>query len=131
VLGSTGLYAQTQAVANIPFDFNVKGVTMPAGEYTLEPVSTTSGSIRILNHETRKSVMVLAPSTVSTYKGTSEESGKVIFHRYGDRYFFSEVWTPSGLRGRVLPSSLERELQASNRDQQMASVSIPLATASE
>ena len=131
VLGCTGLYAQTRATANIPFDFNVRGVTMPAGKYTLQRGSATSGSIKIFNNDTQKAVLVLAPSTNSAYKGKAEGSGKVIFHRYGDQYFFSEVWTPNGLKGGTLPSKLERELQASATENHMASINIPLSTIAE
>ena len=126
VLGTAALHAQTGIVANVPFDFTVQAVKMPAGEYALQPLST-SGLIRIRNRETGKAVAVLASSALSTYKGKDVESGKVIFHRYGDRYFFSEVWTPSGLRGRAMPSKLEREVQASSAERQIAAVSISLA----
>jgi hypothetical protein len=126
VLGATGLYAQSAAVANVPFDFMVQTVTMPAGEYTLKPLSGPSGLIQIMNSDTHRSVLVLAPSTNSIYKGKPTEPGKVIFHRYGDRYFFSEVWTPDGLRGGVAMPKLERELQASAAGTEMASVNIPL-----
>jgi hypothetical protein len=127
VLGTAALHAQTGIVANVPFDFTVQAVTMPAGEYALQPLSATSGLIRIRNRETGRAVAVLAPSTLTAYKGKDAESGRVIFHRYGDRYFFSEVWTPSGLRGRVMPSKLEREVQASSAERQIAAVSISLA----
>jgi hypothetical protein len=127
VLGTASLYAQTAVFANVPFDFTVQTVTMPAGEYALQPLSSNTGLIRLRNLETGRSVAVLAPSGLSAYKGKDSESGKVIFHRYGDRYFFSEVWTPSGLRGHAMPSKLEQEVQASNTERQIASVSISLA----
>ena len=127
VLGTTALYAQTRVVADVPFDFTVQTVTMPAGEYALKPLSATNGLIQILNLETGRSVAVLAPSALSTYKGKDVDSGKLIFHKYGDRYFFSEVWTPSGPRGRATPSKLEQEIRAGNAERQMASVSISLA----
>jgi hypothetical protein len=127
VLGTAALHAQTGIVANVPFDFTVQTVTIPAGQYALKPLSATSGLIQIQNLETGRSVAVFASSTLSTYKGKDVESGKVIFHRYGDRYFFSEVWTPSGLRGRAMPSKLEREVQASSAERQIAAVSISLA----
>jgi hypothetical protein len=127
VLGTAALHAQTGIVANVPFDFTVQAVKMPAGQYALKPLSAASGLIQILNRETGRAVAVLASSTLSTYKGKDVESGKVIFHRYGDRYFFSEVWTPSGLRGRAMPSKLEREVQASSAERQIAAVSISLA----
>ena len=123
VLGTTALHAQTRVLADVPFDFTVQNVTMPAGQYALQPLSNTSDAIRIVNLETRHSVGVLASRTLSAYKGKDTESGKLIFNRYGDRYFFSEVWTPS-LRGRVAPSKQERAIQAIGAERQMASVTI-------
>ena len=131
MLGTTGLYAQTGVVANVPFNFIVETTKMPAGEYTLQPISKTSGVIQILNRETGESVLVCAPSLLSIHNGKDDGTGKLIFHRYGDRYFFSEVWTPNGLRGRAMPSKLEREIQASSADRQVALVSIPLAGAGQ
>jgi hypothetical protein len=130
MLGTTGLYAQIGVVANVPFNFTVATEKMPAGEYTVQTVSTANGVIQMQNVETGKSVLVSAPGLLSIHKGHAGETGVVIFHRYGDRYFFSEVWTPNGLRGRTQPSKLEREIQAGNRDQ-VALVSIPLAGAGQ
>jgi hypothetical protein len=131
VLGSTGLYAQTVVVANVPFNFTVQTVRLTSGEYRLKPTSTTSGVIEILNCKSGESIFVKAPSMLSTYKRKGTESGRIIFHRYGDRYFFSEVWTPDGLRGRANPSKQEREIQASSAGEQVALVSIPLAGAGQ
>ena len=130
VLGTTGLYAQTGVAANVPFNFTVGTEKMPAGEYTVQPVSTANGVIQMLNVETGKSVLVSAPGMLSIHKGQADERGMIIFHRYGDRYFFSEVWTPNGLRGRTQPSKLEREIEAGNGNQ-VALVSIPLAGAGQ
>jgi|ERR1035438_1461879 hypothetical protein len=131
MLGTTGLYAQSGVVANVPFNFTAQTVRMPAGEYTLTPISRTSGVIQMLNVKTGESIFVNAPSSLSTHKGQGEESGVIIFHRCGDRYFFSEVWTPYGLRGHAPPSKLEREIQASSAEKQVALVSIPLAGAGQ
>ena len=124
VLGTTGLFAQNRAVADIPFEFTVSNVSVPAGEYTLIEQSAQSDMIRIVNDETRKSVMVLALHTGTDHSKAA--TGKVIFHRYGDRYFLAGVWTPNGLDGRVPPSKEERELKS---EKEMASISIPLAAA--
>jgi hypothetical protein len=126
VVGTTGLNAQTKAVANIPFDFTVSSVTMPAGEYTLQSASAARNMIQIINHETGKSALVLLPDTDAP-KGTG--TGRVTFNRYEDRYFFSGVWTPDGLRGHAMPGKLEQELQASKGEKEMASLSIPLTAA--
>ena len=124
VLGTTALYAQTVVFADVPFDFTVQTVTVPAGRYSLQTLSRTSGAIQIMNLETHRSVQVLAPSVLSTYKGKDTEYGKLIFHRYGDQYFFSEVWTPSGLRGCAAPSRQEREIKARGAERQIAFVRI-------
>jgi hypothetical protein len=128
MLGTTGLYAQSGVAANVPFNFTADSVRMPAGEYTLTAINRTSGVIQMLNVATGESILVSAPGALATYKGKGGETGKLIFHCYGDRYFFSEVWTPNGLRGHVAPSRLEREIQASEK---LALVSIPLAGAAQ
>jgi hypothetical protein len=131
-LGSTGLYAQTKAVANIPFAFTILDKTMPAGQYTIQATSLSmKGTIRFQNVANGHSAAVLAPSNSASYT-THEKNAqaKVIFHRYGDRYFFSEVWTADGLlTGKAMPSKLEREtrLSSSGNEKQMASVSIPVS----
>jgi hypothetical protein len=129
LLGSTGLYAQEKAVANIPFAFTVLDKTVPAGQYVIQNGTTTSRSIlRFRNVATGHSVAVLAPSSNASYTTTEKVDAKVIFHRYGDRYFFSEIWSADGmLRGKVLPSKLERETTKSSpsNEKQMASISIP------
>jgi len=129
VLGTTGLYAQSKAVANIPFQFTVNTVSLPAGEYSLAAQPNGNGVIQLVNLDTCRTVMVMAPATMSTYKGKSGDTGKVIFHRYGDRYFFSEVWSPGGPRGRAQPPKLEQELRASGSGTQMASIDITLSGA--
>jgi len=129
VLGTTGMYAQTRAVANIPFQFTVNTVSLPAGEYSLQAFPGANGVLRITNLDTSRTVMVMAPATGSTYKGEPTGTGKVIFHRYGDPYFFSEVWSPGGLRGRAQPPKLEQELRASSSGIEMASVDITLGGA--
>lgn len=126
VLGTTGLYAQTGAVATIPFDFTVQSVTMPAGGYTLRSLAGPSGLMQLTNNETRKSILVLAPCTGASHDNAKAATGEIGFHRYGDRYFFADVWTPNGLSGHVAPSKLERELQASRAEKEVASVSIPV-----
>lgn len=130
MLGTTGLYAQNGVAANVPFNFTVDTVRMPAGGYTLKATSPMSGVIQMLNVATGESILVNAPSLLSTHKGQATESGKLIFHCYGDRCFFSEVWTPDGLRGRAMPSKLEREIESSG-GAKLARVSIPLTGAAQ
>lgn len=125
--GSTALSAQTKAVADIPFDFTVSTVTMPAGEYVLQSASPASDMLRLINKDTGKSISVLAPQTNAGYRGDSTATGAVIFHRYGGQRFFSEVWTKGGLHQRVLPGKLEKERSPRGQAAEMATVSVPVS----
>jgi thymidylate kinase len=45
------------------------------------------------------------------YAGKTQEQAKLVFKRYGDRYFLSQVWYPGTNQGRQLQiSKVEREL---------------------
>jgi hypothetical protein len=130
LLGSTGLYAQEKAVANIPFAFAVADKTMPAGQYSIQHVSGLNNHVvRVQSVANGESAMVLASASNASYKTKDNVEAKVIFHRYGDRYFFSEIWTADGgLRGKAQPSKLERETRMNAGDTtQMALVSIPVS----
>jgi hypothetical protein len=41
----------------------------------------------------------------------AQENAKLIFHKYGDQYFLSQIWTPGGNTGReLLTQAQERQL---------------------
>jgi hypothetical protein len=108
VLGSSLLEAQPKprGTAEIPFAFHVRDVPMPAGSYTVEEFNTT-GTVLITNNETGKAILTLAPANRS---GITEES-KLIFNKYGDRYFLSELWfAGKGAADCVSMGKLEREV---------------------
>ena len=123
LLGASGLYAQTKATAEIPFEFTVQNTTLPAGEYTMSATSASHDLMLIRNVEARKAIVVLAPSNETEYKGANDKN-VVLFHRIGDRYFLAEVKT-EGVRGHVAPSKLERELASEGTGQPMAAVIVP------
>jgi hypothetical protein len=79
-------FAQSNGVrANVPFDFTVSNQLLPAGTYTIHREST--GIIEIRNHD--KPIAVL---TLATQDGNrSPNGGKLVFHKYGDQYFLSEI----------------------------------------
>jgi hypothetical protein len=79
-------FAQSNGVrANVPFDFTVANKLLPAGTYTVKREST--GLIEIRNHD--KPIAVL---TITNHDGnTSPNGGKLVFHKYGDQYFLSEI----------------------------------------
>ena len=96
--------------ANIPFEFMVSGKTLPAGQYT---VSNESGSYVMLlqGGEHRSGVLTLSSHEESVQTNDPAGMTKLDFHKYGDRYFLSEVI--DGYRGvgyNVPMTRTEREL---------------------
>ena len=75
--------------ADIPFGFTVGDTYLPAGHYTLS--SPMSGIVRVANENTN------AVSTVSTTHGFTDpgHASKLVFEKYGDRYFLHHVLCPT------------------------------------
>jgi hypothetical protein len=82
--------ARTQiAVANIPFAFNVGNKNLPAGKYTITIVNPASDRkiLKIRSTNGRASAMIQTNSVT----GNVSDNAKLVFQRYGDRYFFAQV----------------------------------------
>ncbi len=83
--------------AKVPFEFTVMGRTMPAGEYV---VDNANSSATVILKCREHSVSVIVP-TDALQSAAPQEEAKLVFHRYGDQYFLSEVWG-AGSSGRKL-----------------------------
>ena len=100
-------FAQSDEVkANVPFDFTVANKLLPAGTYTMKRDSAEL--IEIRNHD--KPIAVLTIADQDGKKSTN--GGKLIFHKYGDQYFLSEIlsdWTTMNVA--FHPSKAETRVQ--------------------
>lgn len=106
------VFAQTRTVikAQVPFDFVANGKTMPAGQCTIEVRG--DGLTALWISSGNRGVFTVPNATQSA---TISERSKLVFHRYGERYFLSTISRPGENRGYQLPSGkLERELRAQN-----------------
>src|SRR6266852_6084499 len=73
--------------ADIPFEFTVGKVTLPAGEYTVRSMSDSSDILQLRSADGH-SALVLMNSII----GKADESAKLIFNQYGNHYFFAQSW---------------------------------------
>jgi len=118
LVGSMAVAAQaqtngrTQLIANIPFEFNVGNKTMPAGEYTVLQVNPASDHavLQLRSRDGRASAMVQMESVM----GKAEASAKLIFNRYGNKYFFAQAWVDGENSG--LQASRSRAERATGRE---------------
>jgi hypothetical protein len=92
---------------NIPFDFMVRGKTLPAGDYEISRLMDETQVLEISNVSNRHESAAIQTEPVL---GRVANNGKVVFHRYGDSYFLSEIWTAGLETGRELPASHQEKV---------------------
>jgi len=106
VLATGAALAGDRAIqANVPFDFAVGDRLLPAGTYTI--ASLNSGVIVIQSRDHQISLMAIT----SPDSNESVHGGKLVFDKYGDQYFLSEVLCPTAAINAALPKSkLEKKV---------------------
>src|ERR1700754_25371 len=98
---ATSVFAQSQrARINIPFSFVVGQKSFPAGEYTVEPNSKDTLTVRSLKGENTKDAIVFTTNSVRANRNSEET--KLIFSKYADQYFLAQVWMVGDQNGREL-----------------------------
>ena len=98
-------YAQVTIEVTVPFNFMVGKAEMPAGTYTINRLN--SSAIEIKGSTTKKSAVSIVWSEGPS---DSDSAAKLVFNRYGDSYFLSQVSRGSGANVMQLPTSkLEQE----------------------
>ena len=117
---------RTKLITNIPFQFNVGNETLPAGEYTLLPVMADSSNVVLkIQGSDRKAGIMFSTTTV---EGKPQNRTILVFHRYGDKYFFAHAWIEGEKFGLKAPTSraeraTQREFSAINMATESVSVS--------
>jgi hypothetical protein len=99
--------ASTYLEAEVPFDFYVNGTLLQSGTYTIEVV------IQDVLRITRDDGTVVEVFPVKAMNGESmTEHGRLVFARYGNTHFLSEMWPDTSLNGlELFPSREEKALQ--------------------
>ncbi len=101
--------SERSGVLNIQFNFIVGGKTLPAGEYTVEPNKKDSRNVWLVQSKEGNASALF--TTLPVRANQTQEETKLVFHKYGDQYFLSQIWTPGGNTGReLLMPRIEREL---------------------
>jgi hypothetical protein len=100
--------AQETMVVDIPFAFTAGNAALPAGEYRVQKLDRHPAVLLI--HCSDPSASAIVITNAAQAKELQSES-KLVFHRYDNRYFLSQVWTAGSIRGRqLLTSPKEKEM---------------------
>lgn len=102
--------------ADIPFDFKAGDKELPAGRYQVSQ-STGGEAVTVRGVENSISVVKMTNHLVQL---DPAKTSKLVFNRYGNQYFLSEVWiagrsTGQEIRKTNAEKAIQRELTASRR----------------
>lgn len=113
--GQTG-----KIISQVPFDFTVANKDFRAGECHARKANSEGNVLVIETADAKTQLVTLTNGTGPEKTGNME--ARLVFHRYGNKYFLSQVWMGGEMAGRQLEQSrqeraIARELRtiASNR----------------
>jgi len=108
LLAAASMYAQGSQTltVQIPFGFHAGTSVLPSGEYTVD-TAAGPGVVRLRSADSKSAVMILS---MSVQAPGPPSQGKLVFHKYGDEYFLSQIWKAGNNTGCELRKS-RREIE--------------------
>ncbi len=108
---------QAQVRVSIPFQFHVANTTMPAGEYLVQQLNSNSEAATL--QVSRKDGSVSAIINMIGATGNGQSVTRLGFRRYGNQFYFGELWLDGESEGLRAPQSkaeraTQKELAALN-----------------
>ncbi|HAX44331.1 MAG TPA: hypothetical protein DCY80_17440, partial [Solibacterales bacterium] len=101
--------ADTRAPVNIPFEFELRGQTLPAGRYEVT-TSTSTGVVSLVDPNGRQH----ASLTMPLGNPNKVTDSKIVFLYDGETYLLSEVWL-SDAGGRKVQQMKRKPAEISKR----------------
>ena len=93
-----------KVVADVPFEFSVGYKALPAGTYSVQSIVSAADGLLIQSTDGKTSALRLSEAT---RRIKEKPQARLVFHRYGERYFLAEVWNGVDNAGRQLTKSQE------------------------
>ena len=121
-LMAVAMFAMTLAVASvhaqnagsisvtIPFEFAAAGKTLPAGDYYVR--RSLDGARVVMRIESKNCSLTVDLPTHGVQSADIQNESKLVFNKYGEQFFLSQVWAAGRSTGEELnKTSRERGLQ--------------------
>lgn len=100
--------AQQKLVVDVPFDFVAGNKTLPAGEYYVRAGSSERTLVLVNQQDPSASTFMF---TIDVLTNDAQSQSKIVFNRYGERYFLSQIWSQGENHGsQIIQSRREREM---------------------
>ncbi len=101
---TAGAWAQAEVKslsATIPFDFIVNNKLVPAGTYRISTDASRTEVVKLSDPAQNEQLF----SFVQPENSNKDQRNELVFHKYGDRYFLSEIRCQNCLLNSTLPLS--------------------------
>lgn len=110
LVGAVGSAQAQQSIrVNIPFAFMADKATLPAGEYLVQRPAIGGPRVLMLQRIDGSAAAIVSAMSVQANDWQTETY--LVFHRFGDSYFLSQIWTEGNKSGLQLSKSpREKEL---------------------
>jgi len=104
--------------SDIPFSFYVRGRLMPAGSYTIAELNPGSGTMEIRSDDGKSAAIFL---TIEKQEKDTQTPSELIFHKYGDQVFLSEIVEQGVIDGaEVVKSKMEKRIEKAASGKEVA-----------
>jgi hypothetical protein len=119
LIATVSVQAQSQRDRiNVPFSFVIGGKVLPAGEYSVEPNRKDSLNVWLLKTQEGNTSVLFNTMPVRATK--TQKNTKLVFTKYDDQYFLSEVWLAGENAGRELHVKRSQlEISKSRREEKI------------
>jgi hypothetical protein len=108
VKSANGQATSTFVTANIPFDFVVGDKTLAAGNYNVSSLTSGGDALKIISRDGKSAAIRL---TDMVPERSEKRTARMVFHRYGQKYFLAEVWTGDDYGRKLRRCKTERILR--------------------
>jgi len=104
-IASVSAQTPSSAEVSIPFDFSAGTAKLKAGDYSVKKLSGNALAIR---RDGKTTALLNAPLTIGSRDSKAGE--RLVFNRYGEQYFLSQIWLSVDNGQQLFPSSLETRI---------------------
>lgn len=100
VISGTTAFAQSQNMkTSVPFDFQVSGKTLPAGQYEIRRLAGEMAGWTMSNVESKQAVLLVSAHSVNPRPQAERAKGALVFRCAGESCALQSLYAPGAAAG--------------------------------
>ena len=105
VVAQAQIDSVTRIRADIPFNFTIGDTTLSAGKYELRRVEDLAQNVLEISSVDGRTRVIFDATPAQTRDTRPANQSELIFDKYGDQYFLSQIWVAGSSSGHELAKS--------------------------